>query len=185
MDLPLETERLILRPFREADAQAFCDYRSDPQVARYQGWSAPYPLAQAESFVAEMAAKDPRQPGQWYQIALERKADGLVIGDCAFHLSEDGRQAELGLTLARAYQQQGYGREANQRLMDWLFADLKLHRLFANVDPANQGAIRLLTKLGFRDEGCFCQSMWLKGEWVDEQWYALLRDEWLATTEDK
>ena len=37
MDLPLETDQLILRPFRETDAQAFSDYRSDPQVARYQG----------------------------------------------------------------------------------------------------------------------------------------------------
>ncbi len=52
------------------------------------------------------------------------------------------------------------------------------------MDPANQNAIRLLTRLGFRDEGCFRQSMWLKDEWVDEQWYALLREEWLAVTEE-
>ena len=55
MDLPLETTRLILRPFRKTDAEAFCGYRSDPQVARFQGWAAPYPLEKATAFAAEMA----------------------------------------------------------------------------------------------------------------------------------
>lgn len=180
MYLPLETNRLILRPFRAADAQPFSDYRSDPQVARYQGWAAPYPLEQAVEFVTEMAIKDPRQPGQWYQVALERKEDGRLIGDCAFHLSEDGQQAEIAFTLASNSQGQGYAAEAVNCLLEALFADLHLHRVFANVDPANTGSINLLTRLGFRDEGCFRQSMWLKGEWVDEQWFALLREEWLA-----
>jgi aminoglycoside 6'-N-acetyltransferase len=180
MDLPLETIRLILRPFRETDAQAFSDYRSDPQVALYQGWAAPYPLEQAVEFVAEMVAKNPGQPGQWYQIALERKEDSRLIGDCSFHLNEDGRQAEIGFTLASSAQGQGYAAEAVDCLLKALFGDLQLHRVFANVDPANTRSINLLTRLGFRDEGCFRQSMWLKGEWVDEQWYALLREEWLA-----
>ena len=180
MDLPLETDQLILRPFRETDAQAFSDYRSDPQVARYQGWAAPYPLEQAEEFIREMLPKIPGQAGQWYQIALERKEDGVLIGDCAFHLSDDGRQAEIAFTLAPAFQGQGYAAEAVKRLLEALFSDPQLHRVIANVDPANTGSVNLLTRLGFRCEGRFHQSLWLKGAWVDEQWYALLREEWLA-----
>ena len=38
----LTTERLVLRRFRPEDLDAFVAYRSDPQVARYQGWEAPY-----------------------------------------------------------------------------------------------------------------------------------------------
>ena len=180
MDLPLETDQLILRPFRETDAQAFSDYRSDPQVARYQGWAAPYPLEQAEEFIREMLPKIPGQAGQWYQIALERKEDGVLIGDCAFHLSDDGRQAEIAFTLAPVFQGQGYAAEAVNFLLEALFTDLHLHRIFANVDPANAGSISLLTRLGFRCEGRFQQSLWLKDAWRDEKWFALLRDEWLA-----
>ena len=180
MDLPLETDRLILRPFREADKLVFSAYRSDPQVARYQGWDIPFTQEQAGKFIREMLPRTPGQPGQWYQIALEHKRDGVLIGDCAFDLSEDGRQAEIAFTLASANQGQGYAAEAVNCLLEALFTDLQLHRVFANVDPANTGSISLLTRLGFRCEGRFEQSLWLKGEWVDEQWYALLQEEWLA-----
>ena len=180
MNLPLETDRLILRPFREADILAFSDYRSDPQVARYQGWSAPFTLEQAGTFIREMLPIKPGQPGHWYQVALERREDGVLIGDCAFYLSEDNRQAEIAFTLASAFQGQGYAAEAVKRLLEALFIGLQLHRVFANVDPANTGSINLLTRLGFRCEGCFRKSLWLKGGWLDEQWYALLQEDWLA-----
>jgi len=185
MHLPIETTRLILRPFRETDAQAFSDYRSEPQVARYQGWAAPYPLEQAEECIREMLPIKPGQAGHWYQIALERKEDGVLVGDCAFHLSDDGRQAEIAFTLAPVFQGQGYAAEAVNCLLEALFTDLHLHRIFANVDPANAGSISLLTRLGFRCEGRFRQSLRLKGAWVDEQWFALLREEWLDANSNK
>jgi RimJ/RimL family protein N-acetyltransferase len=180
MNLPLESTRLILRTFEERDIRTFSAYRSDPEVARYQGWEAPYSLEQAAQFVADMRTRIPGDPGQWYQLALELKGSKAMIGDCAFHLANNGLQAEIGMTLAPAYQGQGYGREAVGCLLDTLFSQLKLHRVYANVDPQNKASIRMLDKLGFRFEGHFLQSMWLKGEWVDEDWYALLREEWLA-----
>jgi RimJ/RimL family protein N-acetyltransferase len=174
-----ETPRLILRPFEDRDAVPFAAYRSDPEVARYQGWEAPYSLAQAEEFVSEMKARIPGAPGKWYQIAIESKADGILIGDCAFKRPDDEpRVAELGLTMARAYHRLGYGSEAMQVLLDDLFVSFDLHRVFANCDPQNAAPIRLLEKLGFRHEGCFRKSLWLKGEWVDEDWYAILDREW-------
>lgn len=177
--LPAATGRLILRPFEERDAAAFSAYRSDPEIARYQGWQAPYSLEQARDFIAEMQAKTPGQPGQWYQVALELKEDGRLIGDCAFRLSEDSRQAEIGMTLACAYQNRGYAREAGVWLLAALFGMLKVQRVFANIDPRNTAAIQSIGRLGFRFEGRFKQSLWLKGEWVDEEWYALLREEWI------
>jgi RimJ/RimL family protein N-acetyltransferase len=176
--LLLETPRLLLRPFESRDIQAFSDYRSDPEVARYQGWTAPYSRAQAALFVAEMMSAVPGQPEHWYQLAVERKAAEGLIGDIAFRLSADARQSEVGFTLARAHQGQGYAAEAVGRLVDYLFADLNLHRVFANCDPQNAASIRLLERLGFRREGLFVDSLWYKGTWASELWYALLRREW-------
>jgi aminoglycoside 6'-N-acetyltransferase len=181
MPLRFETSRLILRPFEDRDVQAFADYRSDPEVARLQGWEAPYSLAQALRFVDEMKSAQPGAPGQWYQLALELKSSGALTGDCAFQvLREDQRQAEIGITLARPYQGQGYALEGVTRLLEYLFDELKLHRVRANVDPQNQASIRLLNRLGFRHEGRFIESWFLKGAWCDEEWYAMLRREWLA-----
>jgi RimJ/RimL family protein N-acetyltransferase len=184
MALTFETDRLNLRPFEDRDAQAFSDYRSDPEVARYQGWEAPYSLKQAAAFVAEMKAAHPGMPGRWYQLAIERKCSGETIGDCAFQiLMEDPRQAEVGFTLARPYQGQGFATEALTRLLDYLFLDLELHRVRANIDPENRASARLLERVGMRHEGHFIDSLWLKGSWCSEDWYAILRREWLAARE--
>ena len=175
----LETPRLILRPFEERDILPFSAYRSDPEVARYQGWSTPFLPAEAARFVAGMIQTRPGTPGEWYQVAIELKADGDMIGDCAFCVSADGRQAEIGYTLARRYQGQGYASEALARLLETLFFDLNLHRVHANLDPQNIPSARLLERLGFRVEGHFVESLWFKGRWADEAWYAILQQEWL------
>lgn len=177
----LETSRLILRSFEQKDIEPFQSYRSDPEVARYQGWEAPFSLEQASQFVTEMSARIPGEPGQWFQIAIEVRATGETIGDCAFQrLREDDRQAEIGITLARPYQGKGYATEAVTRLVDYLFGDLRLHRVRANIDPENSASARLLQKIGMRHEGRFLESLWLKGAWVNEDWYALLAREWYS-----
>jgi len=74
-------------------------YRSDPEVARYQSWDAPFPLLRAETAVANFMASDPGRPG-WFQYAIERIADKALIGDVAVHLHDNLMQAEIGFTLA-------------------------------------------------------------------------------------
>lgn len=176
---PLETARLILRPFTERDIQPFSAYRSDPDVARYQGWAAPFSLAQAGDFVAEMIDRIPGVPGQWFQVALELKSTGEMIGDVVFQrLADSPEQAEIGFTLAPQFQGHGYAREAVSRLLEYLFCDLDLHRVRANCDPANTASARLLEGVGMRHEGRWLESLWIKGGWADEDWYAILQKEW-------
>ena len=56
--LPLTTERLLLRAFRPDDAEPFAAYRSEPDIARYQSWSAPYAVAEARRLIADVSAMD-------------------------------------------------------------------------------------------------------------------------------
>jgi RimJ/RimL family protein N-acetyltransferase len=62
----LTTQRLVLRRFRSEDLDAFAAYRSDPQIARYQGWEAPYPADQARQFLHQLQDSHPDTPGQWF-----------------------------------------------------------------------------------------------------------------------
>lgn len=179
ISLPFETPRLILRAFRPEDAAAFSAYRSEPEVARFQGWSAPYSLEQAQEFVTEMMQAVPGTPGQWYQIAMEEKASGQVIGDVAFHIEANSpQQAILGITLAGSAQGKGYATEAMQRLLQFLFEDLELHRVSAYIDVDNPASYQLVERLGFRREGHFIENTWFKGAWGSEYFYALLAREW-------
>jgi RimJ/RimL family protein N-acetyltransferase len=179
MTILTDTPRLILRTFEDQDIIPLSIYRSDPEAARYQGWSAPYSVEQAADLVHEMKTITPGEPGRWLQIAIELKWSGELIGDCVFHrLADNPAQAEIGYTISRPFQKQGYGAEAVNSLLEYLFLDLGLHRVRANCDPQNLPSIKLLNKLGMRHEGRSIQSLYLKGEWVDEDWYAILKEEW-------
>lgn len=175
----LETARLSLCRFQDSDLEAFAAYRSDPQVARYQGWDAPYSRERAAIFIAEMKAVQPGTPGDWMQLAIRVKGSSGLIGDCAFHVfKNDPRQAEIAYTLARAFQGQGYASEAVTRLLDYLFGDLHLHRVTATCDVENTASFRLLERIGMRREATFFQNVWFKGSWGSEYQYAILQSEW-------
>ncbi|MCB8985960.1 MAG: GNAT family N-acetyltransferase [Ardenticatenaceae bacterium] len=179
LPIVLATARLSLRPFQAADIPAFAAYRSDPEVARYQSWEAPYTLAQAEQFVTEMSAMQSIPLDTWYQLAIERRGHSPIIGDCAFRiLPDDGQQAEIGFSLARAYQGQGYASEAVRGLLDYLFGDLRLHRVRAICDAENEASSRLLERIGLRREAHYVENIWFKGRWGSEYAYAVLAGEW-------
>jgi len=175
----LETARLILRHFTDADLVPFMAYRNDPDVARYQGWEG-ISEAEAHAFIAEQKLVQPGVPGQWFQIAIALKETGVLAGDCALKIDEhDERQAEIGYTLARAYQGKGIASEGVSRILDYTFRMLELHRVIAITDCENAASIALLERLGMRREGHFIRNVWFKGKWADEYLYAVLQDEWL------
>lgn len=184
MALPVETARLFLRPFEERDLHRFVAYRSDPAVARYQGWALPYCLEQATTFLKEMQRTRPGEPGRWYQLAIQPRSLGYLVGDCAFCLSAgDAQQAEIGFTLARAHQGQGYATEAVSALLDYLFGTFGLHRVYAVCDVENGGSAGVLERVGMRREAHLIESTWFKGRWSSEYWYAILRAEWTVRRE--
>lgn len=179
----LLTGRLRLRAFAAGDAEAFAAYRSDPDTARYQSWDAPYPLEQARAFVREVAAAIPDVPGEWFQIAVERRDEPGLIGDVAVHVSEDDpRLTEVGLTFSPRVRGHGYATEAMGALIDHLLLDRGKHRVVAHCDARNDAARAVFERLGFREEGMTRQASWWKGEWCDEVILAVLASEWRASS---
>jgi RimJ/RimL family protein N-acetyltransferase len=173
----VRTERLTLRRFTPNDAEAFAAYRSDPDVARFQSWNAPVPFTEAQKKVEEFAHGDPEAPG-WFQYAVD--LDGVLIGDLGLNLHENLMQAELGFTLAPAYQGQGYATEAVRGLLNHLFVERELHRVSAECDARNTASARLLERAGFTQEGLRLSNTWFKGEWTDDLLFGFLRRDYLS-----
>jgi aminoglycoside 6'-N-acetyltransferase len=175
----LTTARLVIRRFTLDDVPAFAAYRSDPEVARYQSWRAPYPEVAAQRFIESLLSSHPDQPGEWFQFALTRREDpATLIGDLALGSMDEGRQAELGFTLAPAHQGAGYATEAVEALLDHLFTARGKHRVQAGCDARNARSARLLERVGFRLEGHLVESYWDGEEWTDDLRFGLLRREW-------
>ncbi|MCX4744476.1 GNAT family N-acetyltransferase [Kitasatospora sp. NBC_01287] len=173
----LLTPRLRLRRFAPADAPALAAYRSEPAIARYQGWTAPVPAAEADALVRDFAAGDPARAG-WCQYALELTASGELVGDLGVCLHENLRQAELGFTLAPEHQGHGYATEAVRAVLRDLFERRGLHRVSAECDARNHDSARLLERVGFQLEGRRPEHTWLKGEWTDDLLFGLLAERW-------
>ena len=174
---PIESQRLILRRFRDADLVPFLAYLNDPHVARYQSWES-YTEQQAREVIGQQKGLVPGLPGKWFTFALELKETKTLIGHVALKML-DGQQAEMGFTLARSAHGQGLAFEAASCVLDYVFTKLKLHRVIAITDCDNEKSFALLARLGMRREGHFIQNIWFKGSWGSEYSYAILRDEWL------
>jgi RimJ/RimL family protein N-acetyltransferase len=175
----IETTRLRLRHFTDSDLPVFIAYRNDPVVAKYQSWEG-ISEPEASAFLQEQKEIQPGVPGQGMQIAIEFKETGVLVGDCYFTINEhDERQAEIGYTLSRAHQGQGFATEAVSCLLTYAFVTCNLHRIIAITDCENAASVALLERLGMRREGHFLQNVWFKGKWGDEYLYAILKEEWL------
>jgi RimJ/RimL family protein N-acetyltransferase len=173
----IESPRLTLRRFADADLEPFLAYLNDPEVARYQSWES-YTEEQARAVIEQQKTRSPGLPGQWFTFALELKETGTLVGHVALRMLDD-RQAEIGFTMARAFHGRGLACEAAARVLDYAFEELKLHRVTAVTDCENVKSAALLERLGMRREGHLIQNIWFKGRWGSEYLYAILRDEWL------
>ncbi|MBK6735700.1 MAG: GNAT family N-acetyltransferase [bacterium] len=157
-----------------ADAAEVFAYRCLPEVRRFQSFE-PRSLADVEQFIAGTQSVKFGDPGPWCQLAIRLRAEGLLIGDLGVRVTaEDPRQVEIGFTLAPAYQGRGYATEAVSGLIGHLLGPLAKHRVFASADPRNARSLALLERVGMRREAHFHESLWFKGEWVDDVVYAIL-----------
>jgi RimJ/RimL family protein N-acetyltransferase len=177
----LETERLLLREFEDADGDALYAIESRPEVARYQSFE-PRTLKESRDyarFAREVADWGSRS---WYELAIVRREDGRFIGRCGLEVRRrEGRQAVLWYTIDPDCWGQGYATEAARALVDFGFAELRLHRVWADCDPRNTASWRLLERLGMRREAHHVEGTWLKGGWVDTFVYAVLARDWAAS----
>jgi RimJ/RimL family protein N-acetyltransferase len=182
----LLTPRLVIRRFAPGDAEAFARYRSIPEVARYQSWSAPYPIDQARRFVEWLAEAHPDEPGEWFQLAIAaREAPDRLIGDCGFRArGNEPAIADVGFTLDPGSQGRGYATEAVGEVLRYLFEDRGKHKVCADCDTRNGPSWRLLERLGFQREGELRDSFREAEGWASEYLYGMLATSWRAVHAD-
>jgi RimJ/RimL family protein N-acetyltransferase len=174
----ITTGRLVLSPLSAADSTALFAYRSLQEVSRYQNWE-PQSLEDAAAFIAALASTEFDTPGTWFQLGVRLRESGELIGDLGLHFLGDGQQVEIGCTLAPAFQGRGIGTEAVTGVLALLFQQLGKHRVFASADPRNRSSLRLLRRVGMRQEAHFRRSLLFKGEWADDVIFAVLDSEWV------
>jgi RimJ/RimL family protein N-acetyltransferase len=179
------TEHLALRDLEVGDAQKIFEYRSCPDISRFQSWGTQSADA-IQLYIRDLSEAEPGRPGSWYQIGIILLPRRELIGDCGFRVLEaEPRHAELGIALAPEFRGRGYATETLQALLDYLLVALGKDRVFGSVDPSNIQSMRLLQRVGMRKESHRVKSLWFKGELVDDAIFAITESEWKSTTRKK
>lgn len=142
------TADLRLRSLSARDLPAFQAYRGDPKVAAMQGWT-PMTDAQAAGFLGAMAVPTLFPLGEWVQLGVACRRDDLLVGDLGICVAKDETEAELGISLARAAQGQGWGLQAVNAICAVIFQRTKVARIVAITDVRNAAALALLERSAF------------------------------------
>jgi len=177
----LQTERLVLRRFVEADVPALVRELDDPEIAA-NTLSIPHPYTEehARSFLARVDGDI--AAGRSAVFAACDARTGALVGAVGLHIERAHRRAELGFWVGRAWRRRGLAREAVGALLDHAFGPLDLERVYASHYPWNPASGRVLAAAGLRPEGTL-RGHHLKGERrVDGIFYGILRDEHTAPT---
>ena len=159
----VETERLILRRFRESDLQDLHEYLSDPEVVAFE----PYKPQTLEEVRENLAWRISTEE----MIAVELKETGKLIGN-VYLGRRDFDSIEIGFVFNGKYQHQGYARESCEKLIAMAFA-AGVHRIYAECDPENENSWRLLERLGFSREAHLRQNVYF---WKDTDGNPIWKD---------
>jgi RimJ/RimL family protein N-acetyltransferase len=140
----LQTERLVLRGWREGDLDALARMMANPEVARFIGG------VQPRSSVWRTMAM---YVGLWALWgfgfwALERKSDGVFLGRVGLWQPEGWPGIELAWSLDRPYWGNGYATEAARAALEYGFVNLPVPKLLSLIDPENTASQRVARRLG-------------------------------------
>lgn len=182
----IETQRLILRPWRQEDLADLYRYAKNPEVGPNAGWKPHENLEESQRILEGWLQEDGSQGSTW---AIVPKDTGRVSGTIS--LDRDGHRPgvpncrNLGYALAQEEWGKGYMTEAALAVLEYGFTELSLSLVSVNHYTCNQRSRRVIEKCGFRYEGTLRQGSALyDGRIEDLCCYSLTAREYLAEKEN-
>lgn len=141
----LETDRLILRPWVEDDAEELYKYAKDPDVGPMAGWPVHTSVENSREIIRSVLSAP-----ETYAVCL--KETGKPIGSIGLHrsdLAEAEDEYELGYWIGKPYWGQGLIPEASREILRYAFEDLGMNRIWCGYYDGNEKSRRVQVKLGF------------------------------------
>jgi [ribosomal protein S5]-alanine N-acetyltransferase len=151
MDAPLVTDRLVMRPFREDDADAVFAMFGDPDVGRFVGGAHATRGASVDLVARNREHQERHGFAYW---AVEERDSGALVGEVGLQLLEQtGPDVEIGWVIAKPAWGRGYATEAAAAWLAAGLGPLGLDEVIAVVRPQNAASHRVAQRLGMRRAG--------------------------------
>lgn len=168
----LETERLLLRPFRKEDAEeVFACWESDPDVAKYMFWTSHNDIEKTKEWISFEIGQIEKE--DWYRFAIELKETGELIGTALIYYEEEVACWEIGYNLGKRYWGKGYTTEAMRKVVDFAVELLGITEIVGRYAKENPASGNVMKKLGFeyeKDIPYECNDGAVKREGIQCRW---------------
>lgn len=174
----LETERLILRPWLENDAESLYKYAKDDRVGPIAGWPVHTGVENSREIIKNVLAVD-----ETYAVILKSKDEvvgcvGLMIGEKS-NIEIGSEEGEIGYWIGVPYWGQGLIPEATKELMKHAFLDLGLAKLWCGYFDGNDKSRRVQEKCGFKYHHTEYDKPWpLMNDIRTEHFSCITKEEW-------
>ena len=148
----MQTSRILLRPWRESDAETLYKYASDPEVGPRAGWPPHQSVDESLEIIRTVFHSD-------HIWAIKLKATGEAIGCIGYYLHGESNidigenDAEIGYWIAKPYWNQGLCTEALKLIIAHCFNTKGFSTLWSDFFPDNPASGRVMEKCGFRNTG--------------------------------
>lgn len=175
----LYTDRLILRKITIEDAQDFFEIRSNKELMSALDKEPFKNLKELLSFFEQIEVGINLNKSIAWAVCL--KDDNKMIGHVGYHRVDFvNYRAETGYALLPKFQNKGICSEGLKAILDIAFNQFNFHSLEADVNPANNPSIKLITKMGFVKEAHFRENYFFKNTFLDSAIYSLLKKDYLS-----
>jgi len=173
MDVRLETDRLLLRPFQSGDEEGVLEFASNPLVQQYTGDIIRTSLEEIRDVIQNIWQSDYQKYG-YGRFAVIHKADNKIIGFNGIKYLPEIDETDLGYRFLPEYWNKGIATESSKPILDFAFNDRKLDKVIGFVETENPASATVLKKLGF----AFTKVAHYPGEEDQKpvEWYHLTND---------
>ena len=172
-----ETDRLIVRKLEISDAEDYFEFASDPRVSVETLWDRRRTIQDTVNYLETVEQKFiAKQAVRW---GIVNKTNSKLIGRTGLiSLDVVHESAEIGYALSREYWSKGIVTEATKEIVKYCFAEVGLNRIQGRCNDNNPGSYRVMEKLGMTYEGTLRQQLKIKGEFIDQRMYSILRSDY-------
>ncbi|WP_138494987.1 GNAT family N-acetyltransferase [Paenibacillus pinistramenti] len=178
-----ETDRLLLRKLSLADAEDYFRVASNAEVTAQTIWARHTVIEDSINYIQGVLEKyRKREAFHW---GIIHKSTGRLIGRTGLiKIDQEHEKAELGYVLSSDYWSQGIITEATKMIIEYGFMELGLNRIEARCNYNNPGSFKVMEKLGMQFEGLLRKQLKIKGQFLDQKLYSILRSDFIACFQD-
>lgn len=177
MSLPITTDRLVLRRYTCDDIPELLGVLSHPSLDGVVSGRIETTEEGVRKYIDLQNSYRPFEKGRVFELAVERKADGSVLGLIGLIRRDDG-EGEMGWALGAEHRGRGYATEAASALIGYAFQSLGLRRIVADASGDNAPSLRVMERLGMKRDAVPGDPSDGDGSGSDRYVYGMRADDW-------